>query len=280
MVDTTAKPSDVPGSRTDAGSPFVFAHANGFPPGCYHALLERLQEHGEVIAPAHRALWPDAPDPLDPELKLDGWRVFATDLIAALELHGRGPYRAVGHSLGAVTIAFAAEQRPDLFERVVLVEPVFLPPEWIAQAVALSLPDRLANPMSAGAARRRQHYDDHASAWASWRSKRVFSDISDDALSALVHHALVPSAEGVSLAFPRLWEARIYAEPPDPWGMLANLSVPTTAVRGSRSSTLNKDSWSRWQALAPNARFIELEGTHLVPLEDPDAVADAALAGD
>lgn len=39
-----------------------------------------------------------------------------------------------GHSMGAVATMFAALKQPSLFTKLVLIEPVILPPDFIAQA--------------------------------------------------------------------------------------------------------------------------------------------------
>ena len=61
-------------------STLVFAHANGYPPGAYQPLLDRLAERFRVLAPEARPLWPGA----RPE-DLRTWDVFVEDWCTATD---------------------------------------------------------------------------------------------------------------------------------------------------------------------------------------------------
>ena len=251
------------------GPSLHFAHANAYPPASYRQLLEPLTDTFEVWAIEQRPLWKDEPvqEPHD-------WRVFAGDLIHALEQKGQKPVIGAGHSLGAVVTMMAAFERPDLFHALALIEPVLLPPPVLEAARAH--PEQAADtPMVRRARKRRYHWSDRRKAFDRFRGKSVFERLSDEALWDYVNFALSETPDGgVGLRFPREWEAQIYAHPPiGIWEIVPHITHPTLAIRGAHSETLQPESWDRWRALQPSAQFVEIaDSGHLAPMEKPERV--------
>lgn len=252
------------------GLSFHFAHANAYPPRCYRQFLEPLSNDYHVWAMAQRPLWPGA----DPAA-LTSWHLFAADFLDLLSQRGEERLVAAGHSLGAVVSMMAANQQPQRFAALVLVEPVLLPPA-ILQA-AREYPEQAEQmPLAQRARNRRHRWDNRRQAFERFRSKKVFRGLSDEALRDYVNHGLEDMHDGkVQLRFPREWEARIYGRPPlDIWDILPRLRVPTLAIRGENSDTITPEAWRRWQELQPAAEFIEVKDAgHLVPMERPAELA-------
>lgn len=276
----------------DRRTPWLnIAHANGYPPRCYRALMEALAPRYHVVGSTTRPMSAAARDGW---ASLTTWRPLADDLVAAIEAleraHRSGPIVGVGHSLGGVLTLYAAVARPDLFSHVVLVDPVFLEPSALA-AMATDGDDG-SSPRAVlvrGAVGRRNRWADAAEAFAHFRPKPVFGRFDDASLADYVAGALTEVGAdnqadnqagsptgGLTLTIPREWEAQIYRTPPtDVWDVLPRLTVPTLAIRGALSDTLSPAAWQRWQALQPTATFVELPGVgHLLPFEAPEAVAD------
>ncbi|MEJ2515490.1 MAG: alpha/beta hydrolase [Gammaproteobacteria bacterium] len=252
------------------GPELHFAHANGFPPGAYRSLLERLANGHRVFAVGHRPLWSRG----RPESELRHWDRIADDLIAFLEGSGRAPVVAAGHSLGATASMFAAVRRPELFQALVLIDPVFLEP---ATALLFNAAPRFARdrvPIVRSAMRRRRRFADAAEAFAYYRPKKVFAGLTDQALADYVAHALEPDGNGVRLAYSPEWEAQVYRLAPYVWRRLGRVEVPTLGIRGAHSDTLSAAGLHRWRKIQPKAELHEIPGAgHLVPLEAADAVA-------
>lgn len=251
------------------GPSLHLAHANAYPPQCYRQLLQNLNDHFHVWAMEQRPLWPgQAPQ------DLDGWHLFARDLIRSLEQQSAQPVVGVGHSLGGVVSMIAARQRPDLFSALVLVEPVLLPPALLE--MARQHPQQARDiPMAQRARNRRNRWPSRRKAFEHYRQKSVFERLSDEALWDYVHGGFVETPDGdLKLRFPREWEAAIYGQPPlDVWEVIPQITLPSLAIRGAHSDTVGDESWQRWQELQPAARFVELaECGHLAPLERPDIV--------
>lgn len=252
------------------GPSFHFAHANAYPPRCYTQLLQPLTADFRVWAMEQRPLWPGQ----SPQ-QLDAWDLFAGDLLRALEQCGADQNVGAGHSLGAVVTMMAALQRPTLFNALVLIEPVLLPPSLLAAARAY--PEQADHlPLVQRARKRRQRWPDRRQAFEHFRGKSVFAGLSDEALWDYVNHGLHETPEReVALRFPRDWEAQIYAHPPlDIWHIVSQMTLPTLAIRGARTDTVGDDAWRRWQSLQPTAHFVELANAgHLAPLERPEQMA-------
>lgn len=256
-----------------SGPPLLFAHANGFPPGCYRRLLRALAEEHTVIAALHAPLWSNEPAP-----RVAPWGRFAADLLDTLDaLALPEPVVAVGHSLGGTTLALAAARAPERFAALALLDPVLIRPAHtvIYNLGTWLLPRKRA--LLRATRRRRDHWPDRAAAFANLRDKGLFRGVDDEGLRDCVD-AMVEEAPpgGVRLRFPKAWEAAIFARGPWAWGALAALTrrgPPLLAVRATRSNLLLDPVWRHWRSVSPGATFAELPGSHLVPIEAPDATA-------
>jgi len=252
------------------GPALHFAHANGYPPGAYRALLEDLAADHRVFAVSHRPLWSEG----RPEAELEHWDRVADDLVAFLDGLGEGPVIGAGHSLGATATLFAGLKRPDLFRSLVLVDPVFLSPgaaAFLALAPGFAV-ERVA--IIRATLRRRDRFESADEAFDYYRRKPVFEGLSDAALGDYVEHALRPDGEGVRLAYPREWEAQLYRTIPWVWHRLGRVTLPVLGLRGAHSEILTPASFRRWRKLQPDADLQEVPGCgHLAPMEVPAEIA-------
>ncbi len=249
-----------------------FAHANAYPPATYRQFLARLGERYRVLAVEHRPMW----DRSDPWVTLTSWRPIAADLIDFLDQQGLSNIIGIGHSLGAVATFYAALQRPDLFCKLILIEPVFLPSHFIARMDEIDLHDI---PMVAGALRRGNRWESRDALFERYRDKKVFARFSDEALWDFVNFGTKEIDGGIELAYPPQWEARFYAMPPrDVWTLLPQLTRPTLAIRAEESDTLYPTAWQSWQKKQPSATFVEMQSVgHLLTHEEPQKLAEAIL---
>jgi len=257
----------------DAGPLLHFAHGNGYPPSSYRQFLTALAADFQVRACFHRPLWPDS----DPKF-MTRWSDLAGDLIDLFDQEGWRDVIGVGHSLGSVLTLHAAVRRPDLFRALVFVDPVFLPPPILEMVASGDMATAFYDMQLAQSARRRRDWwPDRDEAFARFRAKSVFARMSDDAVWDYVNSITRPAADGngVTLAYPKAWEAHIYSNlPTDVWEQLHRLQQPALAVRAGLSRTLMVPAWEHWQANWPQMKFVELpDVTHLLTFEEPAAVA-------
>ena len=154
------------GSR---GPVIVFMHATGFLPWLWSPIARRLSDAYRFIAPYfcdHR----DA----DPESGGFSWMLLAQDLFRFCEaLHLQRPLM-VGHSMGGALIAIAAGKFGLDVQKMVLIEPIFLPRE--IYTIPLRVED---HPLAAKSIRRRNSWRDAAEARDYLISKALFASWED-----------------------------------------------------------------------------------------------------
>lgn len=255
-----------------SGPVLNLAPANGFPPETYRPLVEPLTAHYRVISLLPRAMWPGEPPPARPvswpEMVID-------DLLGALRQHDLRDVIGVGHSLGGVMTLLAAGIEPERFRAVALLDPPLLPRRkrwpirWIQQLRLDSL-----NRMAVRAQRRRDHFPDEQAAYTYFRGKPLFADWSDEALRHYTRTLRPSDNGGLTLAWPRAWEAyyfrTLYTEA---WAHLPLLPdrLPLLLLRGERSNTLLPQPAERIRRLLPHMSYAEVAGHgHLFPHSAPD----------
>ncbi|MCO4836483.1 MAG: alpha/beta hydrolase [Oceanospirillaceae bacterium] len=258
----------------------LFAHANGFPPSAYKTLLDDLGKDNAVIAPYLRPLWQELTDFQSQFSDRMVWQQMAKDQNDFIEKHHLAPVVCIGHSMGANVSVLAAQLKPHLYQRLILIEPVFLR-QTIARIIRFG-PRWLINkaPIVAKALRRPEYFATLKLAYDFHRSKRVFSGIADTQLWHYINAAFVPSNAGVKLLYSKYWEAVMYASVPNIWPYLKRSLVPIYVLRGESSDTVDDLAWKRWKALEntqnlpDTLRAINFKNTsHLLPLECPKEVA-------
>ena len=251
-----------------------FAHANGFAPKVYTQFLTQLGTQHSVVSVHHRPLWQTE----IPSEETDLWRMTAHDMIKAFDRQGWRGVIGVGHSLGAVATMYAALERPELFSHLVLLEPVFLPPEFIAFTKSDAY-DPSNNPMVKAARRRRDRWESREAAWERFRPKPNFARFSDAALWDYVNHAIHIENNEAVLTWSKEWESRFYSIPAlDVWDHIANITHPTLAIRASDTDTVFPQAWELWQQIQPSATFKQMENVgHLLMLEEPEATANLII---
>lgn len=244
-----------------------FSHANGFPTSVYLPLMSELAGDHRVVGLSHRGQ-----DGLSEEIR--SWHRLAFDLIRFLESLEAGPVIGVGHSIGAVTTLFSAVRRPDLFSRIVLLDPVLLPAKLILLVRLMKLfglKDRI--PLALQARRRRNGWSDREEAREYLRERSLFRGWDERFFRAYIEYGLKPTSNGrVELVCPPEAEARGFESySTDIWSWPPRLRTPTFIVRGEESSeALGQECFERFLRICPVAQGAVVPGAgHLFPMEKP-----------
>jgi len=258
----------------------LFAHANGFPPGTYNALLAELGQDHAIYAPHLRPLWQPLVEYQAQAKTRAVWQHMAHDLNDFIEHHQLAPVTFIGHSMGANVGVLAAQLNPHLYRQIVLLEPVFL--RRTLTRILRFLPSMLTRkvPIVATAMGRPDRWHSLQQAFNFHRPKRVFSKLTDEILWHYTNAAVVPEGNGFKLLYDKYWEATMYGTVPTMWRTLKRCKVPISVLRGGHSDTVDALAWKRWQALRPplglpqHIRAVNFDGAgHLLPLEQPHKVA-------
>lgn len=177
--------------------------------GDHHCFALDMRGHGRSSAP-------------DPPYN---WRDFGVDLVAVARHFGVRGALAVGHSMGGHATALAAALAPELFHRLVLIDPVILPRAAYAEPPR---PEHFA-------ARRRNRWASAAEMVDRFGDRLPFSRWEPQVLRDYCEYGLrpAPDGDGYVLACPPAVEAAIYAASinADIYAELATVQAPVQVIR-------------------------------------------------
>jgi len=270
------------------GPPFLFIHANGYPPEAYQSFLTHFLDKYQVMALSLRPFLPDS-DPAS----LKDWRDFRDDYLDFIDdqvsQKGRNDSKfidrqviGVGHSVGAMTNLMAAIERPNLFKALVLIEPVLFP-RWQGTLMRVLAPFNLMrkiHPLIRATLKRKVNFPSQELMLKNYRGKPIFQRLSDDVLRDYISGLAKDNPDGtVNLKYCPEWEARIYETgglaDAYVWKNLPGISCPVLVLRGEDSETLKPQVVKRMIRKLPNGQsHTEPETGHLLPLEIPDRAAN------
>jgi pimeloyl-ACP methyl ester carboxylesterase len=268
--------TDLPYIDTGGDKPVLhFSHANGIPPGVYMPLVEKLAEHFRVVALGHRGQMGGGG-------YISDWHQLAGDLAAFIEFIGVRPIFGVGHSIGGVVSMFCAAQRPELFSRIMMLDPVMLSRRLITFVrIMCVLGMKKNHPLARKARARRAHWADRADAVEYFRPKGMFHGWREEFFQAYVDHALCPTSggNGLTLLCPPEAEARGFENySPDVWAWPGKVTVPVRIVRGEKSDVLTPSAQTLFCALCASAEPITVPGAnHFIPMQKPVETLDCIL---
>jgi pimeloyl-ACP methyl ester carboxylesterase len=261
-------------AEAGAGDPVVLLH--GWPQHwyCWRRVIPRLAERHRVLCPDLRGFgWSDAPRSTYAKEELAG------DVIALLDALGLERVRLVGHDWGGFVAFLVALRAPERI-RDLLAFSIVHP--WAARprpAMLPRLPLLAYQPLVAApflgplAQRVRPFYD---VVFAAAGGSRIWSAEERDAFAAVLREPARTEATS------RLYRTFLLRElPAIARGTYApgRLTVPTRLVIGRSDPVVTAASVEGFEAHADDMSVELVDGSHFLPEERPDAVADRILAG-
>ncbi|MEL6673599.1 MAG: alpha/beta hydrolase [Bacteroidota bacterium] len=241
--------------------PILFAHANGFPGRAYTHFLEQLAPWKTDFIPVFGMG--------KYQVKRD-WTPLADELIEYVETHHPQGVIALGHSLGAVVSLWAGSQRPELFHRLILLDPPLFGPGfqnlvWLLQMLGLS---RRFNPLARQALARKAHFTSIEEAREYWGGKNFFKPFHPQCFEDYLTHGLMPDPEGgYTLRFPAELEARIFSSRMGR-GRFHGMRVAADWILAERS-VLPASTQARHRKRFSADTFYQMKGGHMFPMESP-----------
>jgi pimeloyl-ACP methyl ester carboxylesterase len=254
--------------------PIVFSHANGFPAGTYALLFDAWRAAGHAVHAIERL----GHDPRHPVSS--NWPHLRDQLIGFIASEVEAPALLVGHSLGGILSVIVAAERPDLVAGVVALDaPVIA--GWRAHGLQVAKASGLIRRITPGriARTRRREWPTRTAVREHFARKAVFARWDPRVLDAYVASGFLRQDRHWTLAFEREIEARIYETLPHHVGALLQrkpLRCPFAFIGGRQSAELRQAGLAATRRLA-GERFAWTEGTHLFPMEHPDATAALVL---
>jgi pimeloyl-ACP methyl ester carboxylesterase len=276
MTAATARP-------TPAGTPLVlFFHGNSFPASTYSVMLNELRRRGLQVQAlekiGHNPAFPVSSN--WPHL-VEEVKAFAQPLVDA----HTGPVVLVGHSLGGMLSLMLAAQYPHLAHAVVMVDAPAIA-GWQANLLRLSQKLSIAHKFSPGAVshKRRNQWTSLDDVRQHFAGKKTFANWQAQVLEDYITHGTQEvTVEGQvrrELSFFREIETQIYNTVPHHLEALIRrhpLKCPVSLV-AARHSREMKMAGIEFTKRITKGRITTIDGTHLVPMENPLATAAAVEA--
>lgn len=249
-----------------------FAHANGVPSKVYLKFFEALKDDFDIIYVP--LLGSDRRYPID-----NHWNSLTQQLIDSIVQQAQGrPVIGLGHSLGALLTFKAAQQRPELFSQVIMMDPPFVTGNaslllHIVKTLRLKMLDKLS---PAGLSKhRRDHWESREQAAASLGSKSFYKDFDPECFQHYIDYALTedPVRGGVELTISKYDEVALFNTNPSwYWLPQPKTKVPALLIVPKGSPFLQY-KFPQQVGKKFNVPMHMAEGGHMFPLEHPLEVA-------
>ena len=196
------------------------------------------------------------------------WWSFGAD-VAHRVSEVNGTLVGVGHSMGGTSLVMAELLAPGTFDYLVLIEPILLPPPFVARD----------SQVARSAEKRRATFPSLAEARNHLRQKQPFMAWDEVAFAGYLRDGFRPTGHRseVTLACDPRDEAEIYrsAFAHGAWERLSEVKAPTLVMSGALSDTHNEAVIRELASRFPSAGIEIVPGVgHFLPMEMPDLVAD------
>ncbi|MBE7637337.1 alpha/beta fold hydrolase [Sneathiella sp. P13V-1] len=263
-------------------SPILFVHATGMNARVWDETIKRLPDTYRILAIDLRghggSRWKDY---------VNDWSMLGNDVIDFIETLELKNILGVGHSMGGHCMLQAAMKRPELFERLVLVDPVIFDQHFYDTGGRHEFPSPTEHPI----ARRRNHFRDWEEMFTVFSQREPYSLWNEDVLENYCRYGLIDNEEGSkSLACWPETEASIYMShrSVNPLDQLIHVEVPTKILRARFEAVRDpkkidfslSPTWPELASAFPDgvAKDVYLPHlTHFIPMQDPDLMAKEIL---
>lgn len=256
--------------RAGAEPSILLLHATGFHARCWDKVVDALPDGSHVIAVDQlghgRSAGPVITD----------WTMVAGATEELLESLGIRFAVAVGHSMGGHCLVQVASQRPALFDRLVLIDPVIME----RQVYQGQLDNSATNDM---VGKRRNSWAGPDAMFERFRDRHPYRLWDPAVLRDYCDHGLLPDGEGgYELACPPQVEASIYATSTtvDPWPMIERITCPVTILRapqlkqdGAFDFASSPTPPALADSFAHGTDVYLADLTHFMPMQDPQRIA-------
>ena len=243
-----------------------FAHANGFPAKTYNELFKHFEAYHLKYVPimAHGEFGV-APN----------WKPLGKELIANIKEHNQTPVTGIGHSMGGAALMYAAHWQPQLFDKIIFLDPPLFPIHKIRGMRLMRFFGMLDKVGPSGRAKtRKTNFDSYGAAFQYFKPKRLFQNFHPNCFEDYVKHGLIPSKEGgVELAFKSKVEYQVFRTMAHIPGKIT-FQMPSYFIYSVNYTVLQEKDIESLKRKFVNTQFIPFEGGHLFPLEQPAETAE------
>ena len=250
-----------------------FIHANGFPPGAYKTLFNNLKDDTQITNFFLRPLVDSQKNTIN---EINNWIPFFNDFINSIKSEKN--IIGMGHSIGGNIVLRAGLSHPNLFSKLVLLDPTLFIPRIIflwSIVAKLNLQKRF-HPWINATLNRKMIYDNFDEIFKSYRKKNVFKKISDNNLKIYINSITKIHNQKLHITYSKEWEHQIYKtgliEDYYIWNNIKNIKVPTLIIKADDSNAFMDSAAKKIDKM--NSEKIKIitikDTTHLFPLEVPE----------
>jgi len=253
----------------------LLIHATGFHARCWDQVIMGLGDRHIIAVDMRGHGRSQKMAPYD-------WTTFGEDVSSLVETMDLNSVVGVGHSMGGHSITYAAGKAQDRFRRLVLVDPVIMPPEFYASHNVMKEMFPEGHPVL----KRRQQFTNADAMFTNFAGRGSYASWQPAALHDYCDYGLLPdgSGDGFVLACPPDVEAAIYMANAgsDVHDLVRSITIPVKVLRAKqrtaeRDSTMDFSTSPTWPELAQQFQRGEdiylPELTHFIPMQAPDLVA-------
>ncbi|MBJ2303710.1 MULTISPECIES: alpha/beta fold hydrolase [unclassified Pseudomonas] len=176
------------------------------------------------------------------------FQIAAADIVGFIEQAGLGPVVAIGHSYGGARVLRACADRPDLFQRLIILDALVVYPEDIP-------------PFDPVKPAQRRFYPDQATALGRYRLMPEQPAALSYIVDHIARHSLVEHEQGLSWKFDPMLPSGV-AQEEMAATLLPRVSRPVDFVYGEHSAIVSRAMAERIVSDLPNGRG---------PISMPDA---------
>ena len=250
-----------------------FIHANGFPPKAYTSLISNIEKKYKVIT---NELFSN-------EINLNSikdWDFFTKRFLGKLDDDKK--YIGIGHSIGGNIILRSSIYKPDLFSKIILLDPTIFVPKFIFfwKIISLFKMDDYLHPVSKKALLRKTKFVSYDEMFNSYREKKIFKYIKNVNLKNYIDSITkTNNTNELELTYPKEFEYKIYktgiVNDNFIWKKLNHIEIPTLFITAKNSNTFLKSAESKIKKIKnQNISIITIDKySHLFPLEIPEKTA-------
>lgn len=245
-----------------------FVHATGFCKEVWRPVIDELAERGlEFSATAIDQMGHGA-STRNWDVPVDWWQN-ARDQVQCAD--GVPFDMVIGHSSGAGNAVLAALVDPEFARRLLLIEPILLPPPYVQDT---------EHPLVVGALRRKRRFESRQAAYANFHGRGAFAGWDERVFDAYIAYGFVDQPDGsVVIACDPKHESEFFgaAGKHGGWERMGEVVPPVHIVAGENSDSHPPD-FVELQRVRLGATSEILPGVgHLVPMEAPGVTADIVI---
>jgi len=199
------------------------------------------------------------------------WMILAQDMARLCEKLSFDRPFMVGHSMGATVIAIAHAEMSLRVERMILIEPIFLPQPIYNAGLTVE-----QHPLASRSMKRRNAWDSESDARKYLKSKKMFKNWNEEMLDLYIRYGMISGdSGGLTLACNPRREAALFMGGTqfDPWPILPKIHCPTLIVEGEASENRMFIDLPKIASLIPGGRYRMIGSAgHLIPQEQPEVI--------